>query len=261
VLRIGPPGRCTALVLRRHSRLSLSPLRPTSLCPRSARHPSRRAVFFSRTPGLFGKGRRRIFESAAGRCERLHSADVVENRTDFGIFERAPQRGINHAAYPATCSAMRAQRNLGFHLSASFLCRKPQFNEPPEGLRPRRQVFLRTSTTRLRVSCPTSRTSELSRAGARGCDVRTFTTGWPAPRRRSACRTADVLALKSHNLDATIFWFRAPNFGDPAPAASGVTTMSFSAPHIRAKLVSPAHALIQSQSVHPARSAALQCRQ
>src|SRR5271168_4308288 len=23
-----------------------------------------------------------------------------------------------------------AQRNLGFHLSASFLCRKPQFNEP-----------------------------------------------------------------------------------------------------------------------------------
>ena len=43
-----------------------------------------------------------------------------------------------------------------------------------------------------------------------------FTTGWAAPRRRSACRTADVLALKSHNLDATIFWFRAPNFGDPA---------------------------------------------
>ncbi len=38
--------------------------------------------------------------------------------------------GINYAAYPATCSAMRAQRNLGFHLSASFLCRKPQFNEP-----------------------------------------------------------------------------------------------------------------------------------
>ena len=36
-------------------------------------------------------------------------ADVVENRTDFGIFERAPQRGINYAAYPATCSAMRAQ--------------------------------------------------------------------------------------------------------------------------------------------------------
>jgi hypothetical protein len=44
------------------------------------------------------------------------TADVVENRTDFGIFERAPQRGINYAAYPATCSAMRAQRNLGFHL-------------------------------------------------------------------------------------------------------------------------------------------------
>ena len=49
-----------------------------------------------------------------------------------------------------------------------------------------------------------------------------FTTGWAAPRRRSACRTADVLALKSHNLDATFFWFRAPNFGDPAPAASPI---------------------------------------
>ena len=43
-----------------------------------------------------------------------------------------------------------------------------------------------------------------------------FTTGWAAPRRRSACQTADVLALKAHNLDATTFWFRAPNFGDPA---------------------------------------------
>ena len=38
----------------------------------------------------------------------------------------------------------------------------------------------------------------------------------------AACRTADVLALKSHNLDATIFWFRAPNFGDPTPAASPI---------------------------------------
>ena len=49
-----------------------------------------------------------------------------------------------------------------------------------------------------------------------------FTTGWAAPRRRSACRTADVLALKSHNLDATIFWLRALNFGDPAPVASPI---------------------------------------
>src|SRR3984893_18903749 len=32
----------------------------------------------------------------------------------------------------------------------------------------------RNSTTRLRASCPTSRTSEHSRAGARGCDVRMF---------------------------------------------------------------------------------------
>ena len=36
----------------------------------------------------------------------------------------------------------RRAAHLGFYLSASFLCRKPQFNEPPEGLRPRRQVFL-----------------------------------------------------------------------------------------------------------------------
>ena len=39
-----------------------------------------------------------------------------------------------------------------------------------------------------------------------------FTTGWAAPRRRSACQTADVLALKAHNLDATTFW--------PAPQIS-----------------------------------------
>jgi hypothetical protein len=32
----------------------------------------------------------------------------------------------------------------------------------------------RNSRTRSRVSCPTSRTSEHSRAGARGCDVRMF---------------------------------------------------------------------------------------
>ena len=66
----------------------------------------------------------------------------------------------------------------------------------------------RTSRARLRASCPTSRTSEHSSAGATGCDVRIrmFTTGWAAARRRSACRTADVLALKAHNLDATTFW-------------------------------------------------------
>ena len=39
-----------------------------------------------------------------------------------------------------------------------------------------------------------------------------------APRRRSACRTADVLALKSHNLDATIFWFPRPKFRRPCPS-------------------------------------------
>ena len=44
-----------------------------------------------------------------------------------------------------------------------------------------------------------------------------FTTGWAAPRRRSACRTADVLALKAHNLDATIFGPR-PKFRRPYPS-------------------------------------------
>src|SRR6476659_4328960 len=45
--------------------------------------------------------------------------------------------------------------------------------------------------------------SETAQARARGdvmfgcSDVRMFTTGWAAPRRRSVCRTADVLALKS----------------------------------------------------------------
>jgi len=44
-----------------------------------------------------------------------------------------------------------------------------------------------------------------------------FTTGWAAPRRRSACRTADVLALKSHNLDATTFW-SAPRISATPPS-------------------------------------------
>src|ERR1700738_5030151 len=85
-------------------------------------------------PGVFTaatfKPPRSLLTTRVASASDFIPADVVENRTDFGIFERAPQRGINYAAYPATCSAMRAQRNLGFHLSASFLCRKPQFNEP-----------------------------------------------------------------------------------------------------------------------------------
>ena len=44
-----------------------------------------------------------------------------------------------------------------------------------------------------------------------------FTTGWAAPRRRSACRTADVPALKSHNLDATTFW-SAPQISATLPS-------------------------------------------
>ena len=43
-----------------------------------------------------------------------------------------------------------------------------------------------------------------------------FTTGWAAARRRSACRTADVLALKAHNLDATTFW-SAPQISATLP--------------------------------------------
>ena len=63
------------------------------------------------------------------------------HRADHGL-PRQGARRRGHSARPATCSAMRAQGNLGFHLSARVLCRKPQFNEPSEGLRPRRQVFL-----------------------------------------------------------------------------------------------------------------------
>ena len=46
--------------------------------------------------------------------------------------------------------AMRAQRDLGFHLRASFLCRKPQFNEPPEGsaLDGKSSCFRRQALTR-----------------------------------------------------------------------------------------------------------------
>ena len=68
---------------------------------------------FSRTPGLFGKAGAEYLNRRREDVSDFIPADVVENRTDFGIFERAPQRGINYAAYPATCSAMPAQRNLG----------------------------------------------------------------------------------------------------------------------------------------------------
>ena len=74
-------------------------------------------------PGVFTaatfKPPRSLLTTRVASASDFIPADVVENRTDFGIFERAPQRGINYAAYPATCSAMRAQRNLGFHLSAA----------------------------------------------------------------------------------------------------------------------------------------------
>ena len=89
-------------------------------------------------------------------------------------------------------------------------------------------------STRLRVSCLTRRTSEHSSAGARGCDVRMFgclPLDGPHRRRRSACRTADVLALKSHNLDATTFW-SAPQISATLP--SGIAD---SARHRRVRFV------------------------
>jgi hypothetical protein len=57
-------------------------------------------------------------------------ADVVENRTDFGIFERAPQPGINYAAYPAT--------RLLKHSTVDMMCEKSHAVRPA----------LRTSRTR-----------------------------------------------------------------------------------------------------------------
>ena len=68
----------------------------------------------------------------------------------------------------------------------------------------------RTSTTRSRASCPTSRTSEHSRAGARGCDVRMF-----------GCLPLDG-PHREGGLLAGLRTFCAPNFGDPAPAASPI---------------------------------------
>ena len=68
-------------------------------------------------------------------------------------------------------------------------------------------------------SCPTSRTSEHSSAGARRCDARMFgCLPLDGPHREGGLLAGlrTYLPLKSHNLDATIFWFRAPNFGDPA---------------------------------------------
>ena len=43
-----------------------------------------------------------------------------------------------------------APAHLGFYLSASFLCRKPQFNEPPEGsaLDGKSSCFRRQASTR-----------------------------------------------------------------------------------------------------------------
>ena len=171
---------------------------------------------------------------------------------------------------------MRAQGNLGFHLSARVLCRKPQFilrsmltknrteitseqvgqelladpdspwyeyrgRGPIAKIRSRRccetMIFVlssfirlselisrgtvtgqRTSTTRLRVS---SQRAEHPNTQARarrdvmfGCsDV----YHWMGRSAKAVCfRTADILALKAHNLDATTFW-SAPQISATLP--------------------------------------------
>ena len=46
---------------------------------------------FSRTPGLFGKAGAEYLNRRREDVSDFIPADVVENRTDFGIFEGAPQ--------------------------------------------------------------------------------------------------------------------------------------------------------------------------
>ena len=100
-----------------------------------------------------------------------------------------------------------------------------------------------------------------------------FTTGWAAPRRRSACRTADVLALKAHNLDATTFW-SAPQISATLPqrhrqfCASSSLTEGTRALDLRLlengvvehHLLHPLQELarLPEDIAHPPRSAALQ---
>ena len=85
-------------------------------------------------------------EGAAGEgdfddddMENSLSVAAIEAELKFSADVADP---LSFTAQQVHVTAMRVQRDLGFHLSASFLCRKPQFNEPPEGLRPRWQVFL-----------------------------------------------------------------------------------------------------------------------
>ena len=56
----------------------------------------------------------------------------------------------NAALADAVASRCRRAAHLGFYLSASFLCRKPQFNEPPEGsaLDGKSSCFRRQASTR-----------------------------------------------------------------------------------------------------------------
>ena len=76
-----------------------------------------------------------------------------------------------------------------------------------------------------------------------------ITTGSAA--RRSACRTADVLAFKSHNLDATTFW-SAPRIS--ATLSSGIADFCASSSRaVRGKWYALAEA--RSRVVYPLHAA------
>src|SRR5271169_1645365 len=80
----------------------------------------------------------------------------------------------------------------------------------------------RNSTTRLRVSCPTSRTSEHSSAGARGGDVRMFgclPLDEP-PRRRSAFYRGRSCHLRTR-LGAPVCGLGAKILSTTKPRSSG----------------------------------------
>src|SRR6202030_863787 len=82
----------------------------------------------------------------------------------------------------------------------------------------------RNSRTRLRVSCPTSRTSEHSSAGARGCDVRMFgCLPLDGPHREGGLLAGlrTYLPLSRTTLTQQLFGPR-PEFRRPCPAASPI---------------------------------------
>ena len=141
----------------------------------------------------------------------------------------------------------------------------------------------RTSTTRLRVSCPTSRTSEHSSAGATGCDVRMFgCLPLDGPQREGGLLAGlrTYLPLRRTTLTQQLFGPR-PKFRRPYPSGIANSARHRRSPKGRARWTCGCWrtgswsityfilcrssrdlpediAQIQSQRVHPARSAALQ---